>query len=125
MNIDIDKLLNDIGMSESILFNMDIDIYVSDLESNKLLYVNKSLSNNFSGSTLIGKCCWEAFKLSEKRCPRCPIPYLLKNKGKTHKEVIYKEETDKTYLVNNCFIPWPGGKIAHLSYSMEITDVNC
>lgn len=107
-----------IDIRDSILNNIDISIYVTDMETNKLLFVNSDLKKQHKGMPLVGETCWQVLKNRSKRCEQCPIPYLLKNPGRSYKWETY--QGDKRFQIYDCIIPWTNGKLAHLQYMVEI-----
>lgn len=121
-NDDIDKIKQNDGMFESILNNMNIAVYVSDLETNKIIFVNKCLQQRYGETVLVGRCCWEALRLEKKRCDICSIPYLLKNIGKMRKIQYFDEAVGKDFIICDSIIPLYTGKMTHLSYSIDAAD---
>lgn len=121
-NDDIYEPIKISGMFESILNSMDIAVYVSDLETNKIIFANKYLQQRLGESDLVGRCCWEALRSENKRCGICSIPYLLKNIGKVRKVQYFDEVAGKDFFICDSIISLYGGKMVHLSYSMDIAD---
>jgi len=104
---------------DSILDNLNITIYVSDLATNEILYANRALQLKHNGQPLAGKVCWEALENKTNRCESCSIPYLLKHPGKSYQQEINNGWYLKIY---DSIIPWKNGKLVHLRYVVDITD---
>lgn len=102
----------------SILDNIDIAISITDLSTNEILFSNKYMRQIYGDIALTGKTCWEVFLGGNKRCDFCPIPYLLKNPGKSYKWQLQKEGVQ--FQLCDSIIPWSGGKLVHLQYMTEI-----
>jgi len=108
----------------SVLNNMDIVIYVSDLETDEMLFANDTLHKSLGAEApLAGKTCWKAiYKNKSSRCVFCKRPQLLENPEAT--PVVWEhihELTGRRYIVYDCIIQWEKNKKAHLEYAIEIT----
>lgn len=119
-NYQLDGIISQIEIRDSILSNMGIAIYVSDMSSNKILYANMDLQQMYKDKPLIGKICWEVLYNKDKRCLFCPIPHLLKNPGKRFQWELSKEE--QRYLVYSCIISWPERRFVNIQYMMKIIE---
>ena len=64
-----------------ILDSIPADIYVSDMETYEILYMNAQMKRSF-GKDLTGKTCWEVFRDLDEPCPHCNNPQLLDENGK-------------------------------------------
>lgn len=109
-----DEITNQVA---GILDHLEIAVYVSDLETNRILFANQELRLIHGGMPLIGQICWETLWNATKRCDFCPIPYLLKNPGKSYRGE--RTEEDRQFQVYDSIIPWSKGKLAHLHYMIE------
>lgn len=112
------------GLS-SVLNMMDISIYVSDLDTNEILFANDTLHKNMAAtSPLAGKICWVTlYGGNTSRCSFCKLPQLLKNPDDP--PVIWEhvnELTGRRYIASDCIIQWEDDKKAHLSYAIDITN---
>lgn len=119
-NYKLDDIISRIEIRDSILSNMGIAIYVSDMSSNKILYVNMDLQRMYKDKPLIGKICWVALYNKDKRCSFCPIPHLLKNPGKRLQWELSKE--GQHYLVCSSIISWPERRFVNIQYMMKIIE---
>lgn len=99
---------------EKSLDSLSMIIYVSDLETNKILFANTALQQMHNGDPLKNRTCWEALQSEGERCRFCPIPYLLKNPGESYQWEFYNEVLGKRFLMQDSIIPWMGGKLAHM-----------
>lgn len=106
-------------MRESVLNGIGTLIYVTDLETNEILFANTALRNMYGDSPLTGRVCWEALQNRTSRCRFCPVPHLLKNPGKDYEWNFFNNVFGKRYRVHDSIIPWSGGRLAHLEYAAE------
>lgn len=106
---------------ESVPGNINTLIFVSDLETNEILFANTELHKMYDYTPLTGRVCWEALHNRKERCRFCPIPHLLKNPGKSYTWEVFNEALGKRLRVQDSIIPWLGGKLAHLEYAVDIS----
>ena len=109
----------------TILNSIDAYLYVSDLETEELLFINDKMREHFNlGSGIQGEICWKVLQSGmDHTCEFCPI-YKLKVDPNT--SVVWDElntVTGRLYHNTDKLIPWTGGKMAHLQYSQDITDI--
>jgi len=115
----LDELMNGLKMRDSILDNLELAIYVTDLATNEIVYANPMTLHMHGTEELEGRICWEAMWNENKRCEFCPIPHLLKNPGKN-----YQWEwdiDDRHFQMYDSIIPWEKERVAHMHYRVEIT----
>lgn len=110
---------------ENILDDLDINLYISDIDTDEILYANKILQKAYGLKEYKGKRCWEIFQEGKKeRCSFCPIPRLLEMKKEgTTPQIIWREENSRSkrvYENKDMLIQWKG-KLAHIQQSTDIT----
>lgn len=94
-------------------------VYVADLETYELLYVNESgkkrfnLSDNFDGLK-----CYEAFQDAHEPCSFCTNALLTKNENYTWEKT--NPLTGKHYMLKDRLIDWDG-RLARLEVAFDIT----
>ena len=115
-----EELQEQIELRNCVLEGMNMDIYVSDMSSHEILYTNMEPREGEAEDLPTGRICWEALKGRNNRCECCPVTYLLKNPGKTY----LKEFRGGGRQVFSCdkIIPWLKGRLAHLHYTLDITE---
>lgn len=106
------------------LDNLDTCIYVTELETGKILFINERMEQEFGRSDCVGKICWEVLQDGfTERCSFCPIPQLQK----TGVESIVWEEhntvTGKYYKNTDSLLTWHDGKTVHMQHSVDVTDL--
>ena len=110
---------------ESILYGLDGMFYVTDPDSDELLFINARTKEHFKlGDDCIGKPCYTLFQLDKKeRCGFCPCHQLDKDPGKTVVWERKNEMTHRSYNNTDRYILWPDGRTVHLQYSIDVTEV--
>lgn len=108
----------------SILNGLDALIYVTDPETDELLFVNDNMIKHFDlTEDCIGQPCYKFLqKGMNERCDFCPCNRLRDNPGET---VIWEEHntvTDRYYRNVDRYIDWPDGRKVHLQHTIDITE---
>ncbi len=106
-----------------ILNSIDEQIYVSDIDTDELLFVNNAMMEAFNIHEYTGQKCWKLFMNHEERCSFCP-----KN--------IIAPDSDETYIWENVqpllnqhtrhmdkYIKWIDGQQVLLHVMFDITDI--
>ncbi len=104
--------------------SMDICVYVSDLHTDELLFVNKRMRQEFGfDDPCKEKICWHVFQDGfTERCSFCSKPKLLKNPDVP---VIWEEHntvTGRYYKNTDIAVEWLDGRPVHMQLSLDITD---
>ncbi len=110
---------------KSILNGMDAYLYVTDPGTDEILFINDKMKKHFGvEGEGVGQICWKVLqKDMTERCSFCPLYQLNKGPGET---VVWEEHntaTGRIYRNTDCFIQWPGNRLAHLQHSVDITEI--
>jgi PAS domain S-box-containing protein len=106
-----------------ILDCIDAIVYVADLQTYELLFMNKVGRNIFGGSS--GKKCYEVIQKDQNSpCSFCKNTYLFDQSGSP---VMYQCEYQNTknhrwYDIRDRVIPWTDGRMVKLEIAMDITE---
>ncbi len=108
----------------NILNEMDAFVYVSDLETDELLFLNRKIKDVFAiGDDFRGRPCWSAIQKGfTGRCPFCHLSELVKN---PNAPVVWEEcntITGRYYKNVDSIIDWEDGRKVHLQYAIDITE---
>ena len=109
---------------DSVLNNLDIIIYISDLETDEILFANDTLRMKLGAvNSLKGKVCWQTvYNRKASRCPFCKLQQLLENPEDGPVVWEHVDEQDgKRYVVYDCLVQWKKNKKAHLQYAIDVT----
>ncbi len=112
-----------LDIMEKVMDSLNTCIYVSDVETDEILYINKTMREAFGNAELVGKTCWQVLQAGmEARCPFCPVPRLLGGEGK----VVWDERNTvngRYYTNTDTLIDWVGDKKVHIQHSVDVTEV--
>ena len=136
-NIDFKKIRDDIEklgifiiedkkelLDRAIKFNTILDglphpMYVVDVETHKIIFVNKALKKIF-GNDLKGKICYKVFQNLDKPCPFCNNDKLEFNK--TIEWIFRNNVNGRWYRVYDTGIKWVNGKMVRLEFAIDINE---
>lgn len=120
-----DEFFTQSWIFNEILDNMNVNLYVTDIKNDKILFMNKKMKESYNIDEPEGKICWQILqKGMEKRCDFCPVPKLLEKKEEKS-SIVWRENgaiTGKTYENYDSLIRWTDGSIVHFQESTDITD---
>lgn len=109
---------------EKIFNNINIYVYVSDTETDEILFINEKMCEHFGiKNAFKGKTCWNVLQRNiASRCTFCPKDKLSKNNATP---VVWEEHntlTNRFYKNTDSLITWIDGRLVHLQHSEDITD---
>jgi len=114
-----------LGVFTTMLNNMDSYLYVTDPETDVILFMNDRIIDHYSlQGNPVGQICWKVLQKNQsERCAFCPLHTL---KDRPEEPVIWEEYstlTGRCYSNTDCLIDWAGGKKVHLQHSVDITHI--
>lgn len=106
-----------------LLNSLNAAIYVADMATYEILFVNKQLLEQVGNVT--GKICWQVMQTGQSGvCPFCPNKYLLDGEGKLGKVHISEVRDTKSgqwLNVHARAIKWIDGRTVGLHVATDIT----
>lgn len=111
----------------SVLDNLGIDIYVSDYESRKILFVNKNMAEVYGGrGRVMGRKCYNVLSGGRREaCQSCPHDSLVNEKGLAGASCSweYQRPQDGSWQkIYSAAFPWVDGRMAQLVTSVDISE---
>ena len=110
---------------EVILNNLGSSIYIVDMESNEILFVNEHMEKAF-GKDMIGKICWKTIYNNQSGpCEFCTNDKLIDaygNRLKPYIWEIYNQKLNRWYELHDQAIPWIDGRLVRMDIAIDITD---
>ncbi len=108
---------------EEILSKMNIQLLVTDPDTDVVLFSNERMNRNYEiDFNPAGQPCWKVYQNLDQRCEFCPIGQLFDGS----KEVIvweyHNSRTNHWYLNRESLIEWTDGRIVHLQEGVDITE---
>jgi diguanylate cyclase (GGDEF)-like protein len=109
----------------TVLNSIDATVYVSDMDTYEILYVNNYMVKSF-GKNVTGEMCYKVFRNEDKPCPDCTNRALVDDKGKPAGLIVWDGEnciTHKWYMNYDRAIEWNDGRIVRLQIATDITEL--
>ena len=108
----------------TILNSIEADVYVSDMRTHEILFMNEHMQLDF-GSARVGDICYRAFRRKSEPCSDCTNSKLLDSHGEPT-GVLVREcanpTTNKWYANYDRAIKWDDNRYVRLQIAMDITD---
>ena len=105
------------------LNNLDTCIYVTEIETGRILFMNSKMKKEFGIEKSRGKVCWEVLQSGfSERCEFCPVPKLMESGDEYY---VWEEDnivTGKSYKNVDSLIKWHDGNLVHMQHSVDITE---
>jgi PAS domain S-box-containing protein len=109
---------------ESVLNKIDASIYVADMTSYEILFMNTYMKKKVKAD-LTGRICWASIHGKEDGpCDFCTNDRLVDEAGNPKEPYIwefYNKESDQWYELSNLAIPWTDGRLVRLEIAKDIT----
>ena len=108
----------------TILDSLPVDIYVADLASYRVLFMNRHIKDSF-GRDCTGELCHAAFNQEPTPCGHCTNARLLDEHGRPAGVVAWEcfnPVTRKWYRNFDQAIPWTDGRLVRIEIAMDLSD---
>ena len=109
----------------TILDSIDATIYVAEMDTYEILFMNRHMKDSFNGD-FTGQKCWRAFRRRESPCEDCTNDQLLDAQGIPTGACVWEgrnEITDRWYLNHDRAIRWIDGRYVRLQVATDITEL--
>jgi CheY-like chemotaxis protein len=109
---------------KTIMNSIDALIYIADIQTHELLFVNK-YGLSVWGNDIVGQPCWKALQSLDGPCSFCTNDRLLTSDGRP--TGIYRWEFQnlvnrRWYDISDLAIHWTDGRMVRLEIAADITD---
>ena len=109
----------------TVLDGIDATVYVADMETHRILFMNKFMVDIF-GADLEGEICWKALRGGKTPCAHCTNDKLLDTEGNPKGVCVWEDEnpiTGRWYINYNRAIKWIDGRLVRLQVATDITEL--
>lgn len=111
---------------DTVLEGMHTSIYVTDPETDRILYMNGFMKHDYGVEDPVGKVCWQVLQRGQtERCEFCPVGDLVRSEDETLL-VEWDEQssvTGRTYRNYDSLVTWVDGSRVHLQQSVDVTEL--
>ena len=105
----------------SIFDSIDESIYVTDIDTHEILFVNQTMKDVFN-KELIGDICYKELQGLDSPCPFCTNNIILKQKPKPYKWEYHNPLTNRDYTIVDRIITWSDGREVRFEIAIDITE---
>jgi PAS domain S-box-containing protein len=108
-----------------VLDSIDAAVYVADLETYEILFLNKYMKES-CGRDTTGEICWKALRKQTVPCRHCTDVQLVDSNGRPTGVCVWKDkntETGKDYVNRDRAIEWTNGRFARLRIATDVTEI--
>ncbi|MGE3550649.1 MAG: transporter substrate-binding domain-containing protein, partial [Geobacter sp.] len=108
----------------TVLNALDAVVYVADMQTFELLFVNKHVQDSFGD--IVGQPCWQKMQVGQSGpCSFCSNQYLLDEQGAPKGVYVWEFQntiTGRWYAIRDRAIRWVDGRIVRLEIATDITE---
>lgn len=112
----------DADFYRKILDHINSNVYITDIETDEIVYMNDYMKQSFNLGDVEGKICWQVLqKGMEHRCDFCKIDQL--KQSREGKICVWREKstaTGRVYMNHDTLQRW-NERIYHIQNSLDIT----
>ncbi len=108
----------------TVLDSIDATIYVADMKTHEILFMNKHMIDSF-GRDMTGEICWKAFRKESKPCLCCTNDTLVDKNNVPTGVAVWNDKnpiSKKWYINHDRAIEWTDGRLVRLQIATDITD---
>lgn len=108
----------------TVLESIDAHIYVADLDTFEILFMNKKMQEEF-GEDFTGKICYRVFRNEKTVCSHCNNDRLLDEHGEPTGVKIWESQnpiTKRWYVNHDRAIRWHDGRMVRIQIATDITE---
>ncbi|WP_297633579.1 HD family phosphohydrolase [uncultured Clostridium sp.] len=102
--------------------NSDL-IYISDVETHEIIYVNNNIEEMFKEQKLIGEKCHKVFQNLDKLCYFCTNEKIKDDiSGNFYESEFYNEKLNKKFKLKDKMIDWFDGRRVRLEIASSLSE---
>jgi anti-anti-sigma regulatory factor/PAS domain-containing protein len=109
-------------MFSSIFDGINEVIYIADMDTYELLYMNKAIRDAFGGG--VGQLCHKVLQNRDTPCPFCTNSIIQgEYKDRSYIWEFQNTKTKNWYRCIDKAIPWPDGRIVRYEMAIDVTHI--
>lgn len=113
-------LANEYSQLLSVFESIEDSIYVTDMDTYEILYVNKALQGKFN-EPLIGKTCYKSFQGFDAPCSFCTNSKIRDNNYQPYYWEHHNPKLNAWFHLTDKVIKWPDGRDVRFEIAVDIT----
>lgn len=120
------KLQQSHEIFKTVMNSMDAIVYVADMDTYELLFVNK-YTKKLLGDDIAGKPCWQSLQVGQSGpCDFCTNKFLIDETGSPTGPYRWDFKNTKTgiwFSISDSAIEWIDGRIVRLEIAKDVTEL--
>lgn len=104
---------------------MQANVYVTDIQTDRILFMNKTMKKAFGLDKPEGEVCWKILQKEPKgRCQDCPVGKLVASgKGESvyQRWEAHNSQNGRYYDNYDSLMRWKDGSLVHFQHAVDIT----
>lgn len=117
----VEFLKNERNQLLSIFESINEPVYVSDMDSYEVLFVNRALRKNLSKNP-IGCKCYKEFQGLDSPCSFCTNEIIKNTYPESHRWEYYNPKINRIFYLHDRMFVWPDGRYVRLEIAFDITE---
>ncbi|MFO7736237.1 MAG: PAS domain S-box protein [bacterium] len=117
----MELLENERNQLLSIFESINEPVYVADMESHEVLFVNRALQKSLSKNP-VGCKCYREFQSLDSPCSFCTNEIIKNRYPESHRWEYYNAKIDRTFYLHDRMFMWPDGRYVRLEIAFDITE---
>lgn len=113
-------------ISYAMIYDSDTNLYVTDIKTDEILFMNETMKQTFSLDHPEGQVCWKVLQVGQNgRCPFCPVDALLSTGEHENVSCSWRETNSvngRIYQNYDSLLRWIDGSLVHFQKSIDVTD---
>ena len=109
----------------TILDSIDSTVYVADMETYEILFMNRQMITDFGGDKT-GSICFKEFRKNTEICDFCTNKQLIDGNGRASGVCTWHDHNPvngKFYINHDRAIEWTDGRLVRMQIATDITDL--
>ncbi|UCF91997.1 MAG: PAS domain-containing protein [Desulfobacterales bacterium] len=109
----------------TVLDGIDAGVYVADLETYEILFMNQHLRDSF-GRDRVGEICWQAFRGESGPCRHCTNDKLFDEAGQPAGVYVWESQnpiTGKWYINCDRAIKWVNDRFVRIQVATDVSEL--
>jgi len=108
----------------TILEGLEAAVFVTDMQTYEILFVNKQINQLVNNNELLGKVCWQVFHHTQP-CTFCTHNQIMRYEGQPTNAYHWEfqnQETKRWFYIQGRAIRWIDGRWVRLEMATDITE---
>ena len=105
----------------SIFDGIEDIIYISDINTYEILFVNQALKNAMGGKYPVGGICYREFQGLDEPCSFCTNDDILRRAPRPLSWSFHNEKLGRHYDIVDRIIRWPDGRLVRFELARDVT----